>query len=112
MNENNQLMRGCIVKMKPNSCVGWGNEQCVSYVSEPLGSEIGLFGHNQAYKTYDVQEVISFPDIRQIASLINSVIVVADKFITKVQDGRARSVETYSDLQKLKAEAMLLKANL
>lgn len=101
-------MRGCIVKMKPGTCEGSGNEQCISSVVEPL-DEISLFGHNQHYKTYDVAEIVSHPDIRQVASLINSVIAVADKFIAKVQDGRARSVETYSDLQKLKIEAELLK---
>jgi len=48
-------------------------------------------------------------DLRQAIGLANSVIMVADKFIGKVDSGRARSVETYSDLQKLRAEALLLK---
>ena len=102
------LQRGCVVKMKPGTCEGWGNEQCVSWVSEALG-EIGLFGRNEACKTYDVQEVISYPDNRIAASLANSVIAVANKFIAKVESGRARSVETYADLQHLKAEAELIK---
>jgi hypothetical protein len=66
------LQRGCIVKMKPGTCIGYGNEQCISWVSEPLG-EIGLFGHNEACKTYDVQEVISYPHdeaIKVIRSIV------------------------------------------
>lgn len=50
--------------------------------------------------------------IQDIHSLINSVIMVADKFINKVESGEARSKETYADMQKLKAEAELLKCNL
>lgn len=46
---------------------------------------------------------------RQSIGLANSVIMVADKFIGKVESGRARSVETYSDMKKLKAEATLIK---
>jgi len=49
---------------------------------------------------------------RATHSLINSVIMVADKFIGKVERGEARSVETYSDLQKLKNEALLLKESI
>ena len=51
-------------------------------------------------------------DKTSIHSLINSVIIVADKFINKVETGRARSKETYSDLMKLKDEALLLKTTL
>lgn len=47
-----------------------------------------------------------------VHSLINSVIAVADKFIGKVERGEARSVETFSDLQKLKNEAVVLKESL
>lgn len=45
-------------------------------------------------------------------SLINSVILVADKFIGKVDRGEARSVETYSDMHKLRSEANALKLEL
>lgn len=50
--------------------------------------------------------------LAQIHSLINSVITVSEKFIAKVETGRARSRETYSDLQKLKTEAEVLKNKL
>ena len=49
---------------------------------------------------------------RQAIGLANSVIMVADKFIGKVESGKARSVETFSDMKKLKAEALLLKETL
>lgn len=49
---------------------------------------------------------------RQAIGLANSVIMVADKFIGKVESGRARSTETLSDMRKLKAEALVLKSNL
>lgn len=39
----------------------------------------------------------------------DTVIGVADKFINKVDTGKARSVETYSDLKLLKDLAKLLK---
>ena len=47
--------------------------------------------------------------MQQINELINSVIMVADKFIDKVDTGMARSKETYADLQKLRSEANTLK---
>lgn len=45
----------------------------------------------------------------KVNSLCNSVIMVAEKFIHKVDIGKAKSVETYTDLNKLKLEAKLLK---
>lgn len=49
---------------------------------------------------------------RQAIGLANSVIMVADKFIGKVNSGRARSAETYADMLKLKTEALFLKETL
>ena len=46
---------------------------------------------------------------QQINSLCNSVIMVAEKFINKCKTGRAKSVETLSDMQIIKKEAELLK---
>ncbi|KKL17862.1 hypothetical protein LCGC14_2481290 [marine sediment metagenome] len=46
----------------------------------------------------------------QAIGLANSVIMVANKFIGKVENGRARSKETYADLQKLRNEAVVLNA--
>lgn len=47
--------------MKENSgLVGWGNPQCISWVSEEIG-EISLYGHNEHYHTYDVARVVSYP---------------------------------------------------
>lgn len=51
-------------------------------------------------------------ETKKAISLANSVIMVANKFINKVETGRARSKETYSDLLKLKAEAIMLKNEL
>jgi len=48
----------------------------------------------------------------RIHALINDAILISDKFIKKVESGRARSVETFSDLQKLKSNAELLKSDL
>ena len=52
-----ELNRGDIVKLKPNACEGWGNEQCISNVCEPL-NQISLFGHNQHIRTGDIDKVI------------------------------------------------------
>ncbi|HDZ18851.1 hypothetical protein LCGC14_0641300 [marine sediment metagenome] len=49
---------------------------------------------------------------QQINSLCNSVIMVAEKFINKCKIGRARSIETLSDMKKIKTEAELLKKNI
>ena len=49
---------------------------------------------------------------QQINNLCNSVIMVAEKFIQKCKDGRARSTETLSDMVKIKLEAERLKVNL
>lgn len=48
---------------------------------------------------------------REVIAFCNSVIMVADKFMGKVESGRARSVETYDDLRKLKNEALLIKSH-
>ena len=54
-----ELKRGCVVFMKASSgLTGYGNEQCVSSVCEPLGT-VSLFGHNQHYKIYDIDKVIT-----------------------------------------------------
>ena len=44
-----------------------------------------------------------------ISGFINHSILVADKFIKKVETGKARSKETYKDLKEIKEEAKLLK---
>ena len=44
---------------------GYGNAQCVSDVCEPL-STIALYGHNQHYKTWDIQTIISFPIVEEV----------------------------------------------
>jgi hypothetical protein len=46
---------------------------------------------------------------QRINSLCNSVIIITNKFIHKCETGKARSVETLSDLTKLKNEAEMLK---
>lgn len=38
--------------------------------------------------------------------------MVADKFIGKVEQGKARSKETLSDLIKLRSEALMIKSRL
>lgn len=61
-----ELTRGCVVKMKASSgLVGYGNEQCVSSVCEPLGT-LSLFGHNEHYKLYDVAEIVEHPATAEI----------------------------------------------
>ena len=47
-----------------------------------------------------------------ILGFINHSISVADKFIEKVETGRARSKETYKDLKEIKEEAETLKKQL
>jgi hypothetical protein len=61
MEKTQKLTKGCVVLMKASSGLqGYGNAQCVSNVCEPLG-EISLYGHNQCYKTYDIQKIIEYP---------------------------------------------------
>lgn len=56
-----ELVTGCTVYMSGSSgCVGYGNIQCVSGVCEPLG-EVSLYGHNQSYKIYDINQIVSYP---------------------------------------------------
>ena len=47
-----------------------------------------------------------------ISGFINHSILVADKFIKKVETGIVRSKETYKDLREIKEEAKLLKERL
>ena len=56
-----ELTKGCVVMMKSSSGMkGYGNGQCVSAVCEELGT-ISLYGHNQHYKTYDIDRVLEYP---------------------------------------------------
>ena len=58
-----KLTKGCVIMMKGCSGItGYGNPQCISWVSEELG-ELSLYGHNQHYKTYDVDKVLEYPII-------------------------------------------------
>ena len=47
-----------------------------------------------------------------VLKFTNEVIKVSEKFIKKVRDGRARSVETYQDMQDIRNLALLLKKRL
>jgi len=56
-----ELTKGCVVYMNPDSGMkGYGNTQCVSWVSHELG-ELSLYGHNEHYKTYDVRGIVEYP---------------------------------------------------
>jgi hypothetical protein len=60
-----KLVKGCVVQMKAESGLpGYGNPQCVSSVCEPLGT-IVLYGHNQHYRSYDVEKVLEYPLIEK-----------------------------------------------
>ena len=55
-----------VVLMKKSSGLrGYGNYQCIEWISQELG-EISLYGHNENYKTYDIDRVISYPDKQPI----------------------------------------------
>jgi len=61
MAEKRKLSKGCVVFMKASSgLTGYGNPQCISDVCEALGT-IGLYGHNQHYKTYDIDRIVEYP---------------------------------------------------
>lgn len=47
-------------------------------------------------------------DYIKTMAFISNVILVSDKFIDKVETGRARSVETYAELKDLKSKAEAL----
>jgi len=47
-----------------------------------------------------------------LSGFINHSLLIADKFILKVEIGLARSKETYKDLKEIKEEAELLKRHL
>lgn len=56
-----QVQKGCVVFMKASSgMAGYGNAQCISGYCEPLG-EISLYGHNENYKTHDIDRVVESP---------------------------------------------------
>ena len=58
-----KLKKGCIVFMKTSSgLVGYGNSQCVSKVHHESLGTISLYGHNQHYRTYDIDRIVEYPD--------------------------------------------------
>lgn len=61
MSKEKKLAKGCVVFMKASSgLTGYGNGQCVSEVCEELGT-VSLYGHNQHYKTYDIDRIAEYP---------------------------------------------------
>ena len=68
------IKKGCVVYMNADSGMkGYGNPQCVSWVSHELG-ELSLYGHNEHYKTYDVREVVEpSPEQDELKSLKKNV---------------------------------------
>lgn len=65
-----ELKKGCVVFMKASSgLLGYGNAQCVSDHCPELGT-VSLYGHNQCYKTYDIDKIVESPaDSSKLASL-------------------------------------------
>ena len=58
-----ELKKGCVVFMKSSSgLVGYGNAQCVKEVHHESLGTISLYGHNQHYKTYDIDKIVEYPD--------------------------------------------------
>lgn len=52
------IHKGSVVLMKAESGLkGYGNAQCVSWVSHELG-ELSLYGHNEHYKAYHVAKIV------------------------------------------------------
>ena len=60
--DNEELKKGSVVFLKASSGLcGYGNAQCVREVHcEQLGT-FSLYGHNQHYKTYDIDRIIEPP---------------------------------------------------
>ncbi|HUX46575.1 MAG TPA: hypothetical protein VMV58_01055, partial [Desulfosporosinus sp.] len=57
-----ELKKGCVVFMKASSgLTGYGNAQCVSEVHHESLGTISLYGHNQHYKTYDIDKIVEYP---------------------------------------------------
>jgi len=57
-----ELSKGCVVFMKGSSgLIGYGNPQCVSDVHHKSLGTISLYGHNQHYKTYDIDRIVEYP---------------------------------------------------
>ena len=95
------IKKGCVVYMNADSGMkGYGNPQCVSWVSHELG-ELSLYGHNEHYKTYDVREVVE-PSPEQDAEIVelNRAIVI------KVEQCAAKDAE----IERLKREIALLES--
>jgi len=62
---NEELKVGCVVFMKASSgLVGYGNAQCVSEVHAKELGTISLYGHNQHYKTYDIDRIVEYPALQ------------------------------------------------
>ncbi len=76
-----ELKKGCVVFMKESSGLcGYGNAQCVSDVHGPELGTISLYGHNQHYKTYDIDKVVFYP-----VEAINAELLAVCKTLLGVQ---------------------------
>ncbi len=59
-----ELKKGSVVFMKASSgLVGYGNVQCVSSVFGASLDTISLYGHNQHYKTHDIDKIVESPKV-------------------------------------------------
>jgi len=82
-----ELTKGCVVFMKASSnLTGYGNAQCVSEVHHESLGTISLYGHNQHYKTYDIDRVVEYPgdqlqaELEKCKDLLGRVTIIYEGF--------------------------------
>ena len=78
-----ELKKGCVVFMKAESGLcGYGNAQCINEVHHESLGTIGLYGHNQHYKTYDIAKVVSYPvETTKLETAAPELLAACEKFI-------------------------------
>ena len=97
-----ELKKGCVVFLKASSgLVGYGNAQCVREVHHKSLGTIGLYGHNQHYKTDDIEKVVECPDaeLQKNLEMWRAACGVDEKRIEELQAENAKLKEEYIEAE-------------
>ena len=88
-----KLVKGCVVFMKGSSgLTGYGNPQCVREVHHKSLGTISLYGHNQHYKTYDIDKIAEYPPLETAANSHDALLAACELAVCEI-DGFATNVD-------------------
>lgn len=109
-NTSQKVVHACVVNLLPNVIKQFAE----NLAGEDKEFEKHLIGHAVKELTGGVAQVhqvdVRVQDMKPVIDLLVFAKAVAEKFVAKVEDGRAKSKETYKDMQDLLGMIQALQA--